>query len=97
MIIENVQELLRHMRDIGVRFLEQDFRYDEILKFDRTVNGQEAAQYVDTWIYIPEGAYVELGADYNGDPERWFSEHFNFPFDSDEFDDYLFTIEQHRE
>ena len=97
MIIENVPELLGHMRDIGARFREQDFRYDEILKFDRTINGHEAAQYVDTWIYIPEDDYVEVGADYDGNPERWFSEHFDFPFDSDEFDNYLFDIETYRE
>ena len=97
MIINNVEELIAHMKSIGIHFRDYP-KADGIVKFDRIVNGKPAAQYVDTWIYWnnnnPE--YIELGADYDGNPETWFSEQYLFPFNSSAFDEYLFDIETYR-
>ncbi len=95
MMIRNVNDLIYHMGKIGVRFRDV-LRAECMVKFDRFSDGEKAAKYVETWVHFPDSYMVELGADYDGNPETWFSETFIYPFDSSEFDSYLFNIETHR-
>ena len=101
MTINNLDELFKHLDNIGVRFRESFPKADNINHFDRYENGKAMAEHVDTWLYwngYSADAYIEIGADYDEfdidtKPDLWFSEHFSFPFGSDDFDAYLFDIE----
>lgn len=93
MVIHNINELVAHMESIGCVFRKWVTRTDAEQKFDRYVGGEKAAKNVDTWLRFLDEDLVELGADYEGDPEIWFSDEFVFPFESVHFDQYLFACE----
>lgn len=98
MTICNREELLKHMtEDLGVVFCESILKADSLTHFDRKIGGKWVSSGLNTWLLYSDDAKVELGGDawyWDTDPEFWVSEQFCFPFDSGEFDSYLFSIEE---
>lgn len=100
MTIYNREELLKHItEDLGVKFCESILKADTLLHFDRLINGKWVESNLNTWLLYPDDTKVELGGDawyWDADPEFWVSEQFVFPFDSRDFDAYLFDLESYK-
>lgn len=98
MTIHNREELLKHMTEnLGVRFCESMLKADTLIHFDRLIEGEWVESNLNTWLLYADDERVELGGDawyWDDDPEFWVSEQFVFPFNSEKFDSYLFSIEE---
>lgn len=97
MTIRNRDELISHMvEELDVKFCESILKADTLNHFDRLIDGKWTESNLNTWLLYSDDTEVELGGDawyWNADPEFWVSEQFVFPFDSRDFDSYLFSLE----